>query len=220
MFVELIELLRCPRPHGGQGEEREEWGEAQLIASATRSEARHIVDGVLGCPVCNAEFPIVAGVVRIDDSEPTAPAKPSAEAAMRLAAFLDLTDSTGFALLCGGWGAHVDLVHRLSETRIVLINPPPNIPPDVAAGVIRTRDSIPFASGSARGVALHESASRDLASSAARVVRPGGRILAPVGIVVPPGVTELARDDQMWVGEKAAATEGTPRLVSIKKASR
>jgi len=44
VFVELIEALRCPRPHE----------DAHLVASATRTEARHIVDGVLGCPVCGA----------------------------------------------------------------------------------------------------------------------------------------------------------------------
>ena len=212
MFVELIELLRCPRDHE----------ETQLIASAVRSEARHIVDGLLGCPVCQAEFAIVAGVVRIDEPPATPHEEPSAEMAMRVAAFLDLTDSRGFALLCGRWGAHVDLVHRLSETRIVLVNPPPNVPPDVAAGAVVTRESIPFASGSARGIALDATAPARLVRSGVRAVRPGGRILAPATLRVPDGVAEIARDDQMWVGEKTAAShdDGAPRLVSLKKASR
>ena len=60
MFVELIESLRCPRHLEGAADA------PHLVASTTRSEARHIIDGVLGCPTCNAEFPIVNGVARFD----------------------------------------------------------------------------------------------------------------------------------------------------------
>lgn len=211
MFVELIELLRCPRRHE----------ETQLVASATRSEARHIVDGVLGCPVCNAEFPITNGVVHIDAPEGATPIQePSADVAMRLAAFLELTDARGFALLCGRWGAHADLIHRLSETQLVLINPPANVAPDVSAGVVLVRDTIPFAHGSARGVALVETTSRELARSAVRAVRPGGRVIGPVALDLPEGVREIARDDRMWVAERTAAPNGPPQLVSLRKASR
>ena len=78
MFVELIELLRCPRPHE----------EAQLVASASRTEARHIVEGLLGCPVCGAEFRIVNGVVVFDEpAKGTRSERANAETAMRLRRF-------------------------------------------------------------------------------------------------------------------------------------
>src|SRR5262245_13560594 len=98
MFVELIESLRCPR-HLESGADA-----PHLVASATRSEARHIIDGVLGCPECGAEFPIVNGVVRFERAvRPTDDEQPSEDSAMRLAALLDLTDARWFALLCGRW---------------------------------------------------------------------------------------------------------------------
>ena len=209
MFVELIETLRCPHRHE----------ESQLIASALRTEARHIVEGVLGCSICGAKFPIADGIARFGEPQPTPAETPSPEAAMRLAAFLELTDARGFALLCGRWGAHVDLLLRLTETRIVLVNPPSQVPPDIAAGVVLTRDAIPFAAGAARAVALDDG-SGDLVRSAVRAVRTGGRVLGPATLPLPYGVTELARDERMWVGEKNTASDSTPRLVEIRKAAR
>jgi hypothetical protein len=207
MFVELIEALRCPRPHE----------ETQLVASTTRSEGRHIVDGVLGCPGCGAEFPIASGVAQFGDPRVPARAEPaSAEIAMRLAAFLELTDARGFALLVGRWGAHADQLRRLSDTPLVLVNPPPDVVADVA-GVVLCRDVMPFAPASARAAALHD-ASADLVTSLLRIVKPGGRVIGPVSLELPDRVTELVRDDRVWVAEKTTASDATPRLVPIGRA--
>ncbi len=209
MFVELIELLRCPRVHE----------EAQLVAAASRTEARHIVDGILGCPVCNAEFPIVNGVVRIEEPETATPwEEPSAEVGMRLAAFLELTDARGFALLCGRWAAHADVIQRLTETSLILVNPPPRLPSDIAAGVVLAREVIPFAAGSARAAAIAETASPEFARSAVRAVRPGGRLVGSAALAVPAGVSEIARDEHMWVGGKASSPEKPARLVPLRRA--
>ena len=211
MFVELIETLRCPRPHE----------DAQLVASASRTEARHVVEGVLGCPVCAAEFVITNGVARFDEpAAPTPTERPDAETAMRLAAFLDLTDARGFALLCGRWGAHADAILRLSDTPLVLVNPPPDVPADVTAGVVVTRDAVPFAGFSARAVALDADATTAFVRSAVHAVRAGGRVLGAATLQLPDGVTELVRDDRVWVGEKTATSDATPRLVSLTRASR
>jgi len=210
VFVELIESLRCPRPHE----------EAQLVVSAIRTEARHIVEGVLGCPVCNAEFVIVNGEARFGSQDiPTPRDPPDAERAMRLAAFLELTDARGFALLCGRWGAHADQVLRLAETPLVLVNPPDGVVADVA-GVVRTRDAMPFAPSSARAVALDDSMSRGLVESALRAVRAGGRVVGPITLDLPAGATELVRDNRDWVAEKTAASDATPRLIPITRAPR
>src|SRR4051812_37196810 len=119
MFIELVDALRCPVPH------EESW----LVAAATRMEARHIVDGTLGCPVCSAEYPIRNGVVdfRRGGGVVAAPVASSAEQAMRMAALLDLADAQGFAVLLGEWGAHAHELASIVETPLVVIDPPPGI---------------------------------------------------------------------------------------------
>lgn len=208
MFVEFIETLRCPRPHD----------ETPLVASALRTEERHIVDGVLGCPVCGAEFTIADGVARFGEPETLAAGeRPSTETAMRLAAFLELTDARGFALLFGGWGSHADQVRRLSDTPLLLVNPPATAVADVAA-VLVTGDDLPLAGGSARAAALDLLASDSLIRSAIRAVKMRGRVLGPLALALPDGLTELVRDDRVWVAEKTAASDTTPRLVRIGRA--
>ena len=207
MFVELIESLRCPRAHES----------SPLIASAVRTEARHIVDGVLGCPVCGAEFPIVGGVTRFDDPAAPTPAERSdAETGMRLAAFLELADARGFAILCGRWGAHAGVIRQLTDAPLVLVNPPPEASADSAA-VILVRDVVPLAPGSARAAALDATS---FSSSAARAVRTGGRIVGPESLTLPDDVTELVRDERVWVGEKIAVRDAAPRLVPLTRAER
>lgn len=207
MFVELIESLRCPNDHE----------ESPLIASATKTEARHIIDGTLGCAVCRAEFPIRDGVAEFSPRGALGGVFeiPSEEAAMRIAAFLELTDAGGFALLCSRWAIHMEPLGRLTQTPIVAVNPSLAMPVRLAAGAIRCQ-TIPFAEGSARAFALDNSSKQELIASGVRAVRPGGRVLGPATLPVPEGVRELVRDDVVWVGEKSAAPSA-PRLVSLKR---
>lgn len=207
MFVELIEHLRCPNEHE----------QSPLVATATRSENRHIIDGVLGCPVCHAEFPIREAVAEFGQRPTVAAFEiPSDETAMRVAAFLELTDAQGFALLCSRWAIHLDPLQKVTDTPIVAVNPSIAMPVRRAAGAIRG-DVIPFAEGSARAFALDNGASKAIISSGVRAVRAGGRVLGPATLPVPEGVTEIVRDETIWVGEKTAASGGTPRLVSLSR---
>lgn len=178
--------------------------------AATSTVDRHIMDGVLGCPTCAAEFRIVAGVARFDAPQPTPVARPDADTAMRLAALLDLTDARGFALLAGAWCTQLDGIQRISDTPIALLNPPGAVG-GMPAGVIQCGDRAPFAPGSLRAAALGADLTSALRDSIVRAVRSSGRVLGPVALAVPPDVNELARDDHMWVGEKAHK----PRLVSL-----
>ena len=203
MFVELIELMRCPRGHA----------ESNLIAAAERTSDRHIVDGTLGCPVCNAEFRIAGGVARFDAPPPTSAALPDAELALKLAALLDLADPKGFAILTGAYGAQLDAVQRLVETAIVLQNPPKNVS-GIPAGVIECTDTAPFAPSSLRAGAIDESASDALRASVVRTVQSGGRIIGPLSMPVPADVNELDRDERIWVGERL----GNRPLVSLRRA--
>jgi uncharacterized protein YbaR (Trm112 family) len=194
MFIELVDALRCPVPH------EESW----LVASADRMEARHIVDGTLGCPVCRAEYPIRRGVVDFRRSAPRAlppPTPPDPEQATRLAAFLDLADVTGFAVLVGARGTHAPLVRAQVDTPLVLVDPPENVEGEPGISVLRCDGELPLAAGAARGVAIDE-VSAERAASAVRATRVAGRVVAPASTPLPDGVRELARDDTDWVGER------------------
>ena len=194
MFIELVDALRCPVPH------EESW----LVAAAVRMESRHIVEGTLGCPVCSAEYPIRDGVVdfrRAGGSIVASSAPREADLALRMAALLNLADAQGFAVLLGEWGAQAHELASLVETPLVLVDPPAGIVGGPGVSVVRCDGEIPLAIGTARAMALDDGSTARVAS-AVRATRTKGRIMAPVSVSVPEAVTELARDETMWVGER------------------
>ena len=85
MFIELIDVLRCPNPH------EESW----LVLASRRIDGRDVMEGVLGCPVCAAEVPSADGVGRFAaESRSIARQRAATEGeALRLAALLDLASS-------------------------------------------------------------------------------------------------------------------------------
>ena len=198
MFIELVDALRCPVPH------EDSW----LVASATRMEARHIVDGLLGCPVCRAEYPVRKGVADFR-REPTSPleAPPDpflrgdATTAMRLAAFLGLSDAHGFVVLLDEWGAQASALRELVETPLLLVDPPPGREGEPGISVVLSDGVPPLAPGAARATAIGR-ATAERAAAGVRVTRSGGRPIGPASLALPDGVREIARDDELWVGEK------------------
>ena len=197
MFIELIDALRCPVVH------EESW----LVATADRMEARHIVDGTLGCPVCSAEYPIRGGVVdlrRVTGRRPLDDASRGPVLAMRLAAMLDLTDALGFAVLLGGWGSHAAELSTIVETPLIAIDPPANVTGAPGLSVVRCDGEIPLAAGAARAMAI-DNGNLVRVASAVRATRAKGRMLAPVSVGLPGGVMELVRDESVWVGERESA---------------
>lgn len=207
MFIGLVDDLRCPRPHD------ETW----LVASAVRTEGRDILEGTLGCPICHAEYPIHHGAVLFDDVEPSAgePA-PGGDAglAMRLAALLDLSDSRGFGVLCGVYAPLAGLLRGVVPPHLIALNLTPAVTMGEGVSTLIIREGIPLAGATCRGVAL-DAAHADAAhvEAAVRVLQPRGRLVAPAATPLPPGVSEMARDDQFWVAERSAAP---PRLVALR----
>jgi uncharacterized protein YbaR (Trm112 family) len=196
MFIELVDALRCPVPH------EESW----LVAATARMEARHIVDGTLGCPVCSAQYKIRRGVVdfRRSGGEVVATHVVSdGEQAMRIAALLDLSEAHGFAVLLGDWGAHAHELASIVELPLLLIDPPAGITGAPGISVLRTDGELPLAAGAARAMAI-DAAGSSRVSSALRATRVNGRVLAPVAVELPAEVRELARDESVWVGERTA----------------
>lgn len=211
MFIELVDHLRCVRPHD------ETW----LVAAARRSDdSRHIVEGTLGCPICRAEYPVRGAIAdfRADDggivdggSMPVGPSDP--ESAMRLAALLALVDVRGPVVLAGAWGALAPRLADLVPALYLLVNdaPPGALRPEISA--LRAGGALPLAAGIAHAVALDAATGGDaeLVAGAVRCLRTGGRLVAPLAVALPSGVRELARDDHQWLAEREDA--GAPVLL-------
>ena len=146
MHSELVDTLRCLSVH------EESW----LVAAADETEGRHIVRGLLGCPVCHARYPIAHGIadfsggarapVALDDGD----ASSGEDAAIRLAAMLDLTDSSGYVILVGSWARLGAALREVVPVMVLAVNPHPDA--EIGDGVsgVTTLDRIPVAASSAR----------------------------------------------------------------------
>ena len=189
------------------------------MLAAERMVGRDVVEGTLGCPICRAEYPIAAGVAHFDGGEPgtTQSELPDENEAVRLAALLDLTDARGYAILVGTTGSHAARLRELTDVQLLLVNPPPGAAMGAGVSGLTTdsaSSSLPLAAASARAIALDDVATPAQLALAVIVASPGGRILAPLALTVPEGVTELARDDHQWVAERTSAgrTSGIVKL--------
>ena len=209
MFIELVDLLRCPRDH------EDSW----LVAAIYEKADRDIIRGILGCPICGAEYPITDSVAIFGEpgtsgSETirTAYDETDDDVAMRCAAMLDLFDPGGAVILSGSWARSARALLDITPVSVLLVDPPPGVQIGNGLSAIRIGDRLPMAPGSLRGIALDErTATPGLVESAVQALRARGRLVAPVSAVVPIGITERARDDRHWVGEvDATATPPIP----------
>jgi hypothetical protein len=192
MFIELTDHLRCPREHA----------EAYLVLLPDRVEGRRVVQGILGCPVCQGEFPIDAGVVRLGDAPPAAGGPPPD--AETLLAFLGLDGPGGYLLLAGtAGGAAPGLGALLPGVHLVSWNPPAGLAESDAVSLVMGA-GVPVRSRSMRGAVLGEPEGRDpgLVAAAVTTVLPGLRLTgigpAPTG----PECEVLAEAGGWWVGRR------------------
>jgi uncharacterized protein YbaR (Trm112 family) len=206
MFIELVDILRCPRDH------EDSW----LVAAIHQKTDRDIVEGILGCPICRAEYPIHDGVAIFGETPVRGAAPVRAahdetddDAAMRCAAMLDLFDPGGAVILGGEWGRAALALLDITPVAILLVDPPPALAIGKGLSAIRIGERLPVAAGSLRGIALDERTSSPvLVEAAVRALKPGGRLVAPAAAIVPEGIAERARDDRHWVGEVNSARSG------------
>ena len=205
MFIELVESLRCPRPHEFT------W----LVASTLEMAGRDIRRGLLGCPSCSARYPIRDGVVDfrtrdgttpIPDSAPLEEPRGDQELAMRVAALLDLTSPGGFVVLAGEWGHAASPLRALTDgVEMLVLNPTAALFSGNGISLARTDGSVPIRPGAARGIALDERHAARV-DDAARALRQFGRLVAPVAASLPADLEELARDSRDWVATKPHQT--------------
>ena len=204
MFIELVEVLRCVREHD------ESW----LVASIGVMRDRSILTGTLGCPVCGAQYPVIAGVADFSDgrsaARKAADGEKDEDIALRAGAFLGLAESgaDGLVVLGGIWARGAGILTSATGARAIAVNAPAGVAESPSVGLVLSGGRLPLGKASCAGVALDDSFGEGAMESAIACLKPGGRIVAPSGIESPQAVNVLARDRNYWVGEKAA--EVTP----------
>jgi hypothetical protein len=211
VFIELIDLLRCVRPHD------ETW----LVASFNKISNRFVEEGKLGCPSCSAEYWIRGGLADFSaevalpecEDERKAASHRREELATRAGAYLDATEPGATIALGGLWAYAAQVLSEMAEVRVLALNAPNGVTESQTVGLVSVGSEIPLAAGSVLGVALDAWFPAAMIESAARVVRPGGRIVAPANFEPPSGVGIVARDDRYWVAQKA------PQVVKLSRAS-
>ena len=209
MHSELVDTLRCLSVH------EESW----LVAAADETEGRHIMRGLLGCPVCHARYPIERGIadfsggvhvpVALDDDDISV----SEDAAVKLAAMLDLTDPSGYVILVGSWARLGAALREVVPVTVLAVNPHPDAAIGDGVSGVTTLDRIPVAASSARAIAFDAPGPADGTlleiGAALGAVRPGGRVVAMTAVDAPDDVSVVARDAEHWV---ATRTSGAPLI--------
>jgi uncharacterized protein YbaR (Trm112 family) len=200
MFIEVTEILRCPRDHE----------ESYVICGPVTMEGRDVVRGGIVCPACRAEYPIVDRVAFFGPpDEPVKGARaaaPSALTADAVLAFLDLQGDGGYVVTVGDAGRLGDaLGAALPKVGLVGVNPPSGIAPSDAFSVIVSPRALPVRARSVRAVLVGSdvAAGAWLESSVAALL-PGLRIVIEDESASPSGITPLAVGGGVLVGEKRA----------------
>jgi hypothetical protein len=194
------------------------------VARTDRLEARHIVEGVLGCPSCGAEYAVRDGVVRFgtDRRMPDDELVPIPDAAVRAAALLGLTTPGGLAVLAGAWAeAAVDVAALADGVHVLALNAATHAPPGLGVSFVDAAAVVPLGDAVARGIALDEAhAAPEAVRAAAAALLAKGRLIAPASAAVPPPMMELARDERWWVAERPAAVPVVPLTSSRRSGPR
>ena len=200
MFIELTDHLRCPAAHD----------ESFLVLLPDVVESRQVRSGTLGCPVCNATYPIVDGVVRFHDSSAPAPHRPSAPPQRPsapppingLAAFLGLGGPGGYVAMVGDVAALArEFVTAVPGVHVAAIDPPAGTLGSDRVSVLEA-PSIPVKGRQLRGVILGSGfgASPEWIGEGVRTVLPGLRVVGAGPAPVRDDLQVLAAADGWWVG--------------------
>jgi Methylase involved in ubiquinone/menaquinone biosynthesis len=199
LYIELIDLLRCPRVH------EQSW----LVAAFYKMEDRFVIEGRLGCPVCSASYAVSEGVADLREEQgsldligETPPAENDEEVAMRVAAMLGLIKPGLVAVLAGMHGDLAGKVSELGNARVLALNPQtPQSRERENVAPVRSGARFPFAPASIDAVMLDRGSPESAVAESIRVLKPGGRLVADAGLALGGSLRELARDDRYVVAE-------------------
>ncbi len=208
MFIEAIDKLRCIRQH------EDSW----LVAKFVEMRDRDFWEGELGCPVCEARYPVKQGIahfspIRRSRARDVSPAQTPGDL-FALAAMLDLSAAERTVVLCDGWTAFAQGLSQISEPHIFAINSTEPTGPAERIHSVVSDGAIPLAPASVDAVALDVDSTPALIQSAVKTVREGGRIIGKSGVSLPDEVLLLANDERNWVAQKRSD------FIPLRRASR
>ena len=197
MLLSLVDSLRCPASHE----------ESSLVLSVETWSGQRVAEGLLGCPICHARYPIRQGAVDFTAGAAVVRREGPGEPieVTRLAAQLALSEPGGIILLAGRYAAAADQLVPLAGVTCLLIDAPPSSSP--GAVNLEVAERLPLARGALKGAAVDAPRATEVfLGQIVRYVRQGGRIVAPAGSDEPRGCRLIARDALEWVVEVEAST--------------
>jgi len=200
VHIELTEMLRCPEAHE----------EGFLVMSTGEMLGRMVRSGMLGCPVCGKEYPIVRGVAHFSEKGKGAAGnvqddRATIPDAATLQALLDLSGPGGYVLLLGSAARHaVGLAGLMGGIHFVGVNAPDDVEELPVLSLLACEAMIPLRQTVARAaVAGRDRLGARWLAEARRVLLPGRRlVIESESVTAPPGLTQLALGHGLFVGER------------------
>lgn len=203
MHLVLTDVLTCPRCGPAQG----------LIVFSQRMEERRILEGALGCPNCETQYPIRNGLADLLAAGQEAgswegPVSSELPDAFALAALLGITEGPGFALLLGASAdVAAEIARGVPKLELVVAGAGAT-EANEQSGVNRLRCSaaVPLRDGSMRGVVLLQDVAAATMREVVRLLGPGARLIArgahEKGELERAGLRVLAHDANTVVAER------------------
>jgi len=199
VHIELTEMLRCPEPHE----------EGFLVMSTGEMRGRMVRSGMLGCPACGKEYPIVKGVAHFSGASVapsgTAPRSPLPVDAETLQALLDLSGPGGYVVLLGVAARHaVGLAGLMGGIHFVGVSAPDDMEELSVLSLLACETMIPLRQTVARAVVVgSDRVGAEWLVEARRVLLPGRRlVIESEQVAAPVGLTRLALGHGLFVGER------------------
>jgi uncharacterized protein YbaR (Trm112 family) len=201
MFIELAELLRCPAEHEP----------AYCVITPAEMKDRRVLSGVVGCPVCEEEYPIAHGVVRFGpdpllgqgsrSDDLTVEEMPSARSIWSL---LALGSPGGYVVLVGSPARLAEaLADEMDGIHYIGVNVPPEVRSSAELSLLTATASIPLRSDICRGVVIgREYAEQPWLSEGARVALKSSRLVVAREDVEVTSMNCRAVGQGLWVGDK------------------
>jgi uncharacterized protein YbaR (Trm112 family) len=194
VFIELTDILRCPVNHDEQ----------YLVLVPDSMTDRSVQSGMLGCPVCLREYPVLKGTIHFADPPFRASSAPPELDASALVAFLGLSGPGGYVGLVGDAVRYgPDLIAAVPGVHFVGINGPAETT-ELPMMSILAAETIPIRSRSLRGVILSApfAGNPGWQREALRSVLPGLRV-AGQGTAPDQGdLVVLAEAGGRWVAQR------------------